>query len=127
MKSRALIRDPKILLLDEATSALDNESEVIVKAALDTARLGRTTIIVAHRLSTIRNVDMIYVLKQGHVEEFGKHEELMERKGFYYDLVALQQTHVDHSDSTITQRRNHEKNYFLFLKTFKFSLYKIFS
>lgn len=88
--ARALIRNPRILLLDEATSALDNESESIVQAALDKARLGRTTIIVAHRLSTIRNADVIFAFEQGEIKEMGTHESLMEKKGIYYNLVITQ-------------------------------------
>ncbi|XP_055864045.1 ATP-dependent translocase ABCB1-like isoform X3 [Biomphalaria glabrata] len=88
--ARALVRDPRILLLDEATSALDSESEGIVQAALDKAREGRTTVIVAHRLSTIQNADVIYVLDKGEVVEMGKHQELMKNKGTYFNLVTLQ-------------------------------------
>ncbi|XP_068633659.1 ATP-dependent translocase ABCB1-like [Battus philenor] len=88
--ARALIRNPKILLLDEATSALDTSSEAKVQKALDKAQKGRTTIIVAHRLSTIRNVDVIYVFKDGEVIECGNHEELMNTKGHYYDMVMVQ-------------------------------------
>ena len=90
--ARALVRNPKILLLDEATSALDNESEAIVQAALDRARLGRTTIIVAHRLSTIINADVIFAFDKGEIVEFGNHDQLMARKGVYYNLVITQQS-----------------------------------
>ncbi|XP_072250387.1 ATP-dependent translocase ABCB1 [Leuresthes tenuis] len=88
--ARALVRNPKILLLDEATSALDAESETIVQAALDKVRLGRTTLIVAHRLSTIRNADVIAGFQKGEVVELGSHNELMEKKGVYHTLVTMQ-------------------------------------
>ena len=82
-------------MLDEATSALDNESEAIVQAALDKARLGRTTIIVAHRLTTIRNADTIFAFDQGKISEFGTHDELMEKRSVYYNLVVTQQANKD--------------------------------
>ncbi|PKU38077.1 multidrug resistance protein 1 [Limosa lapponica baueri] len=88
--ARALVRNPKILLLDEATSALDTESESVVQAALDKAREGRTTVVVAHRLSTVRNADLIAVFEGGVITEQGNHSKLLERKGIYYKLVNMQ-------------------------------------
>jgi ATP-binding cassette subfamily B (MDR/TAP) protein 1 len=84
------VRDPKILLLDEATSALDSESEHVVQAALDKAAKGRTTIAVAHRLSTIQKADIIYVFDQGRIVEQGAHADLMKKNGRYAELVNLQ-------------------------------------
>ncbi|XP_068092078.1 ATP-binding cassette sub-family B member 5-like isoform X1 [Hyperolius riggenbachi] len=96
--ARALVRNPKILLLDEATSALDTESESIVQAALDKASKGRTTIVIAHRLSTVWTADLIVVLDNGTVAEQGTHSELMEAKGMYYSLATAQFIQVEEDD-----------------------------
>ncbi|XP_069589185.1 bile salt export pump-like [Ranitomeya imitator] len=88
--ARALVRNPKILLLDMATSALDNESEAIVQEALDKVRSGRTTISIAHRLSTVRNADIIVGFDGGRAVEKGTHEELLKIQGVYFTLVTLQ-------------------------------------
>ena len=88
--ARMLVRNPRILLLDEATSALDAESEKVVQEALERASRGRTTLVVAHRLSTIRSADIIVAMKGGKVEEMGSHTELMRLKGLYYNLVVGQ-------------------------------------
>ncbi|ETI26259.1 hypothetical protein G647_03036 [Cladophialophora carrionii CBS 160.54] len=88
--ARALIRDPKLLLLDEATSALDTQSERLVQTALDEAAISRTTIAVAHRLSTIRHADMIFVIANGHIAERGTHAELQLQKGIYYEMCLAQ-------------------------------------
>eukprot|EP00727_Mastigamoeba_balamuthi_P002635 m51a1_g12369 putative multidrug resistance protein 1 (1133) ;mRNA; r:597617-601723 len=88
--ARALIKNPRVLLLDEATSALDAQSETAVQETLDKARCGRTTIVVAHRLSTIQNADAIVVMSKGQVVEIGTHRELLDHKGVYYKLVQNQ-------------------------------------
>lgn len=87
--ARALIRDPKILILDEATSALDNISEYNVQKAISSSIRGRTTFIVAHRLSTIRDADRIVVMEHGFPVEIGTYEELMQKKGKFYELKCL--------------------------------------
>lgn len=87
--ARALIRDPHVLLLDEATSSLDSESERLVQAAFDRAAKGRTMIAIAHRLATIQNADVIFVLGEGgRVLENGSHFELLRKKGVYYQMVS---------------------------------------
>ena len=84
--ARAILKNPSLLILDEATSALDSESEKSVQQALDTLMQDRTCVVIAHRMSTIRNADQILVLEQGTIAEQGTHQELLERKGLYYQL-----------------------------------------
>lgn len=89
--ARALLKNPPVLLLDEATSALDSESERVVQVALDQAAVGRTTVVVAHRLSTIRTADLIAVIHGGRVQEIGSHQELLQdENGAYSALVNIQ-------------------------------------
>lgn len=86
--SRAIVKNPSILLLDEATSALDAESEKSVQEALDRVMVGRTTVVVAHRLSTIRNADVIAVVQGGKIVETGSHEELISNPNSAYAALA---------------------------------------
>lgn len=88
--ARALVYNPKILVLDEATSNIDTETEILIQKALNRLMEGRTSVIVAHRLSTIKNVDRIIVLHKGRVREDGTHQELLRQRGIYYKLYALQ-------------------------------------
>jgi ATP-binding cassette subfamily B protein len=88
--ARAILKDAPILLLDEATSALDAESEHTVQAALDLLMQGRTTLVIAHRLATVRSADRILVMDGGRIVEEGRHETLIARNGLYARLAALQ-------------------------------------
>lgn len=84
--ARVFLKNPPILILDEATSALDNESERLIGQSLEQLAKGRTTLTIAHRLTTIKNYDRILVLEGDHISESGSHEELLEKKGTYYEL-----------------------------------------
>ncbi|GMT26871.1 hypothetical protein PFISCL1PPCAC_18168 [Pristionchus fissidentatus] len=99
--ARTLARNPKVLLLDEATSALDAESESIVQQALDNASVGRTTIMIAHRLSTVRNADKIVVFEKGEILEMGTHDGLIAKGGRYYELVNAQKIEADYTDTVV--------------------------
>ncbi len=89
--ARAMLKDPRVLILDEATSALDAESEHFVQEALDLLMQSRTTVVIAHRLSTVRNADRVLVIQGGRIVQSGRHDELMnEREGMYYKLVNRQ-------------------------------------
>ena len=86
--ARAAVADPPVLILDEATSSIDTRTEMLVQQGMDGLMYGRTTFVIAHRLSTVRNADCIMVLEQGRIIERGSHDELMEKKGRYYQLYT---------------------------------------
>ena len=88
--ARAVLADPRIFVLDEATSSIDTQTEQLIQNAIDHLLTNRTSFLVAHRLSTIRKADVILVVKDGHIVEQGKHEELLRRKGYYHDLYSKQ-------------------------------------
>ena len=88
--ARAILADPRILILDEATSALDAHSERMVQAALEKAMQGRTTLVIAHRLATVQQADVIWVLDHGHLVEQGSHTQLMAQGGLYARLAERQ-------------------------------------
>jgi ABC-type multidrug transport system fused ATPase/permease subunit len=88
--ARAILADPSVLILDEATSSVDAEAEFLIQQALERVLKGRTSLVIAHRLSTVRNADNIIVLDQGRIVESGKHNDLMQRGGLYNQLYQRQ-------------------------------------
>ena len=88
--ARAILADPRILVLDEATVSVDTLTEQRIQSAIDTVIQGRTSLVIAHRLSTVRNADLILVVRDGKIVEQGKHEELLAAKGAYYRLYTRQ-------------------------------------
>ena len=90
--ARALLANPRILILDEATSNIDTQTEILVQKGIEKLLKGRTSFVIAHRLSTIRDCDCIMVINNQGIEEYGTHEELMRKKGTYYNLYRSQYT-----------------------------------
>jgi ATP-binding cassette subfamily B protein len=101
--ARAALADPRILILDEATSSVDTRTERLIQKALEKLLKGRTSFVIAHRLSTIRNADVILVLKDGEIIERGKHDELLARKGFYFELYMSQFKKQEEIEALVAQ------------------------
>ena len=97
--ARALLKNPAILIFDEATSALDSHSEKSIQAELDRIQIGRTTLVIAHRLSTVMNADQILVMDEGRIVERGRHAELLGADGYYAKMWQLQQEERSGSDN----------------------------
>lgn len=116
--ARAILKNPTILLLDEATSALDNGSEQSVQEALDRVMVGRTTVVVAHRLSTVRNADFIAVVQNGVIVETGTHEQLFAKGqgGAYAALVRLQEMAMSKETCPSLNRESSSKYVYVDLK-----------
>ena len=88
--ARAILADPRILILDEATASVDTMTEAKIQAAMESVTAGRTSLMIAHRLSTVRNADLILVVKNGRIVEQGTHTELLAKKGYYHELYTRQ-------------------------------------
>ena len=93
--ARVILKDPRILVLDEATSSLDSRSEALIQAALERVMVGRTSVVIAHRLSTVLAADVILVLDKGRLVESGTHAELLESGGLYAELYETQFRHLE--------------------------------
>jgi ATP-binding cassette subfamily B protein len=93
--ARALLMNPRILILDDSTSSVDTQTEKLIQAALDTLMEGRTTFVIAHRLSTVRRADLILVMEDGHIVQRGRHDELLRAGGLYREIYDLQL--IDHA------------------------------
>jgi ATP-binding cassette subfamily B protein len=104
--ARAVLKDPPILILDEATSSVDNETEAAIQRSLEQIAVGRTTIIIAHRLSTVRNADRTFVLERGRVVETGTHDELLAKGGVYARIYRFQFA-VEQVETITTSTQEH--------------------
>jgi ABC-type multidrug transport system fused ATPase/permease subunit len=106
--ARALLMNPRILILDDSTSSVDTQTEKLIQAALDTLMEGRTTFVIAHRLSTVRRADLILVMDQGRIVEQGTHDQLLARGGLYKEIHDLQL--IDHAGFAEEMEELEEEN-----------------